>query len=155
MERIIGRKKIEEIRNSLRMQMTSISNCMGSYNIPDFEFCIKEANSICKISKDHRLLNLIKSKQFVDMLFLFNEFCPCVKFSLEQPKDYYHYFIQAEFGNEKLSLSYEILSDSVQIYNNKGDYVSNLRDYFKEPLVRNNIEYSILEKSLKIQYGIK
>lgn len=154
MERIIGRKKIEEIRNSLRMPMVSIESFVGSYDIPNFSFYITKKNTSYKILENYKLIEISKTKQLLDILFLFNEFCPCVNFELKENEESNHHSIIAKFGNEELEIVLDETLKVKKILNANKTNIHNLREYFKDTKVRNSIEYSILETALKKQYNI-
>lgn len=167
MDRLIGRKKIEELQNSLMVEIFHLQcYCHEKFEtreVPNFKVYNEK---ICKdkfiVSSEYLQLLLLKNKEFADFLIFINKVCPVAKFTLKQASEESSTFL-VSFGNIKMIVPFfNEQIEIMELYNSKSKRYQtvpftpffNFYELLKAEGVKESIEYSILEFALREQYGI-
>lgn len=171
MERLIGRKKIEEIRNSLRVEtfklypqnVTLENKEIGE--VPNFRVkTLSEGKSTEKfIMNDEYIKDLLcENPLFLTFLSFTNEYCPVARFELIKDNDFVRDIFTASFGNISVSIHFKnhrITNMSTRdISNGKKSMeteVISFHNMLKDETVKASMEYEILDKALRKQYNIQ
>lgn len=157
-DRIIGRKKIEEIKNRYRVaEVYETHKDKGiEAKFPNFHISItRNACNTIELRDFFSPEPETFTKEFVDLFYFFQEFCPVADIEINcQESEVYFCFgkmkVIADFYNNKaIKLSY-ILNYEEQYATRKNvESLNSLRKLFA---FKNNVEYAIIERKLQDIY---
>ena len=170
MERIIGRKKIEEIRDSLRKESFKLypqkmNDGKDSFigEVPNFLVNIihETKKSEKYIMNDEYIKDLLcENPLFLNFLTFINEYCPVSSFEMVRDSEKKDVF-SARFGNSTISIyfrDYRITSMSVKSISEGGKpfetEIMSFHNLLKNERIKGDIEYCILDYALRMQYNI-
>ncbi len=165
MERLIGRKKIEEIRKAQKVELVQITDSENPFImeiVPNFYI----ENLGCLI-KDFAPITeeILHDEALVKLLNFFNEFCPAAHFEFNSSPINKH--LNVYFGNVYLEIripsSYKEKSElDVKLVNKRSSQLKfsgnldkfDLNRFRKTNYFKENSEYAVLDKEIRNIYNI-